>query len=168
MFLVKLGERQAENVGKEIGAPLLKSAMMTQAEVVLQNYDRDRRKVQRRVGYVLLVLLPLPVLLFKAHASSLVILCVALVPALVLGVIVPIVYRRRYHPDHGLKSERRFTALALICRPLGFVLGVVALVAMAMDSPAASHTGIASALAGVIVFAIPQLLAKRSIAYRAE
>lgn len=161
MFLVKLGQRRAENVGKEVRAPLLKSAMISQAEMALRDYDRDRRKVQRRAGYVLLLLLPLPVLLFRAHVSPLVILFVALVPAFVLGVIVPVVYRRRYHPDRGLKSQRRFTVLALICRPLGFVLGVVALVAMAMDSPAANHTGMVSAVLGVIVFAIPQLLAKR-------
>lgn len=102
---------------------------------------------------------PTPAL--QAHASSLAILSIVLVPAFVLGVIVPVVYRRRCHPCRELKYERRFTTLALICRPLGFVLGVAALIAMAMDSPTANHAGMASAVAGVIVFAIPQLLAKR-------
>lgn len=135
--------------------------LIGRGELALHDYDRNRRKVLRRVGYVLLAILPLPVLLSKTHASPLAILSIALIPAFVLGVIVPVVYRRRYHPDRDLKSERRFTALALVCRPVGFLLGVAALLGMAMDSPVASHAGMVTAVVGVIVFAIPQLLAKR-------
>jgi hypothetical protein len=78
-----------------------------------------------------------------------------------LGVIAPVVFRRRHHPDRQLKSERRFTSLALVCRSLAFVLGVTALIALAMDSPSATQTGMASAIGGVIIFAIPQFFAKR-------
>gem|GEM_PF-3709411 len=78
-----------------------------------------------------------------------------------LGVIAPVVFRRRHHPDRHLKSERRFTSLALVCRSLAFLLGVTALIALAMDSPRANQTGMASAIAGVIIFAIPQFVAKR-------
>ena len=124
-------------------------------------YTRSHRRFQRWAGYLLVSAAPLPVLLFTVHAKPLTILSVALVPAFLLGVIAPVVFRRRHHPDRHLKSERRFTSLALVCRSLAFVLGVTALVALAMDSPSATQTGMASAIGGVIIFAIPQFVAKR-------
>ena len=124
-------------------------------------YTRSHRRFQRWAGYLLVSVVPLPVLLFRVHAKPLTILSVALVPAFILGVIAPVLFRRRHHPHRHLKSERRFTSLALACRPLAFVLGVTALIALAMDSPSAAQTGVASAIAGVIIFAIPQFVAKR-------
>ena len=52
-------------------------------------------------------------------------------------------------------------SFALVCRSLAFVLGVTALIALAMDSPSATQTGMASAIGGVIIFSIPQFVAKR-------
>ena len=124
-------------------------------------YSRNRRRYQRWAGYLLVSVVPFPVLLFRVHAKPLTILSVALAPAFLLGVIAPVVFRRRHHPDRHLKSERCFTSLALVCRSLAFVLGVTALIALAMDSPIATRTGMASAIGGVIIFAIPQFVAKR-------
>src|SRR2546430_4247504 len=93
-------------------------------------YCQSERRFQRWAGYLLVSVVPLPVLLLRAHAKPLTILLVALVPAFMLGVIAPIVFRRRYHPDRHLKFERRFTSLALVCRSLAFVLGVTALIAL--------------------------------------
>ena len=124
-------------------------------------YCRSERRFQRWAGYVLVSVVPLPVLLFRVHAKPLTIVSVALLPAFMLGVIAPVVFRRRHHPDRHLKSERRFTSLALVCRSLTFVLGVTALIALAMDSPSAIQTGMASAIGGVIIFVIPQFVAKR-------
>ena len=124
-------------------------------------YSQSQRRFQRWAGYLLVSIVPLPVVLLRAHAKPLTILSVALVPAFILGVIAPVLFRRRHHPDRHLKSERRFTSLALVCRSLAFVLGVTALIALAMDSPSATQTGMASAVAGVVIFAIPQFVAKR-------
>ena len=134
---------------------------MSDRQMTSYDYERSCRRFQRWAGYLLVSVVPLPVLLFRVHAKPLTILSVALVPAFMLGVIAPVVFRRRHHPDRHLKSERRFTSLALICRSLAFVLGVTALIALAMDSPSATQTGMASAVGGVIIFAIPQFVAKR-------
>src|SRR5260370_41211524 len=80
------------------------------------DYSRSQRRFQRWAGYLLVSVLPVPVLLFRAHAKPLTILSVALVPAFILGVIAPVLFRRRHHPDRHLKSERRFTSPALVCR----------------------------------------------------
>src|SRR5258708_34815187 len=140
---------------RKIKEPGYESPMTT------DEYGRSQRRFQRWAGYLLVSVVPLPVLLFRVHAKPLTILSVALVPAFMLGVIAPVVFRRRHHPERHLKSERRFTSLALVCRSLAFVLGVTALLALAMDSPSATQTGMASAIAGVIIFAIPQFVAKR-------
>ena len=134
---------------------------MSDRQMTSYDYERSCRRFQRWAGYLLVSVVPLPVLLFRVHAKPLTILSVALVPAFILGVIAPVVFRRRHHPDRHLKSERRFTSLALVCRSLAFVLGVTALIALAMDSPSATQTGMASAIGGVIICAIPQFVAKR-------
>ena len=134
---------------------------MTDRPMTSYDYERSRRRFQRWAGYLLVSVVPLPVLLFRVHAKPLTILSVALVPAFMLGVIAPVVFRRRHHPDRHLKSERRFTSVALVCRSLAFVLGVTALIALAMDSPRPNPMGMASAIGGVIIFAIPQFVAKR-------
>ena len=96
-------------------------------------YRRSERRFQRWAGYLLVSAVPLPVLLYRVHAKPRTILSAALVPAFMLGVIAPVVFRRRHHPDRHLKSERRFTSLALVCRSLAFVLGVTALIALAIS-----------------------------------
>src|SRR5947199_10080033 len=100
--------------------------------MTIEEYNRSQLRCQRWAGYLLVSVVPLPVLLFRAHAKPLTILSVALVPAFMLGVIAPVVFRRRHHPDRHLKSERRFTSLALVSRSLAFVSGVTALTALAL------------------------------------
>src|SRR5438309_2082548 len=134
---------------------------MSDRPMTSHDYEQSERRFQRWAGYVLVSVVPLPVLLFRVHAKPLTIVSVALLPAFMLGVITPVVFRRRHHPDRHLKAERRFTSLALVCRSLAFVLGVTALIALAMDSPSATETGMASAIGGVIIFAIPHFVAKR-------
>ena len=126
------------------------------------DYDLRRRNLNTRIGVLLLLLIPFPVLLYLYHVDPLLILLLSIVPPFALGVLYPTWWRRRHHPNRELMAERRFTMLSLICRPIAFVCGIVAMVAWPVDSAAAHDTAVAAALATGTMLVVPLFFAPKN------
>ena len=135
---------------------------MPELRVTFQEYARQRKRLNTRLGILILLIIPLPVILYWQHATSIVILLVSLVPPLFVGVLYPTWWRRGHHPNRALKIERRFTAVSLICRPLAFDCGIATLAAWSLDGPGASHAGIVAALATAVMVTVPFFFAPKN------
>ncbi len=135
---------------------------MPGVQLTFQSYERQRKHLNVRLGVLILLLIPLPLLLYRYHVRPPLILLLSSLPPLFLGVFYPTWWRRHHHPNRELTVERRFTTLSLICRPIAFVCGIVALTAWSIDSSAANHAGIAAALATGAMLTLPLFFAPKN------
>jgi hypothetical protein len=135
---------------------------MAGVQLTFTDYERQRKHLNTRLGVLLLLLIPLPMLLYRHHVGPFLILLLSIMPPFVLGVLYPTWWRRRHHPNRESTVERRLTMLSLICRPIAFVCGMVAMAAWSVDSPAAHRAGLAAALATGTMLTVPLFFAPKN------
>jgi hypothetical protein len=117
-----------------------------------QNYERQLRLLNARLGLMVLALLPLPAILIAVGLSPLGMLLVVASLGVSIGILYPLWWRTKHNPLRGSVVERRTRRIAWICRPSGFLCGLAATLSWSVGSKAAEWLALAfSALAAVLL-----------------
>ena len=128
---------------------------MNAKTLALDQYNRDRRRLNTRLGLLMVVLIPLPAILLHARFEPLQMLALIVVVALSVGVIYPMWWRSKHHPYREDGREKRARRIAVICRIVAFVSLIGVMVSWVVGSNVSSWivlaflaTGAAASIVG--------------------
>lgn len=116
-----------------------------------QNYKRQRRRLNTRLGLVVFALLPLPAVLLTVGFSPLRMLLAVASLGMSIGILYPLWWRTKNHPLRASAVEARTRRIAWICRPSGFFCGLAAMLSWSMGSRAAEWAGVALGAAATLL-----------------
>src|SRR3984893_9263985 len=91
-----------------------------------QNYERQRRRLNARLGLMVFALLPLPAILMSVGRASVRMLLVVGSLGASIGILYPMWWRTKHNPLRASAVEARTRRIAWICRPTGFLCGLAA------------------------------------------
>jgi hypothetical protein len=120
---------------------------MAQMEESRLNYERQRRRLNARLGLMVFALLPLPAILIAVGLSPLRMLLVVASLGVSIGILYPLWWRAKHNPFRASVVERRTRRIAWICRPSGFLCGLAAMLSCSVGSKAAEWVALAFATA---------------------
>ena len=82
-----------------------------------QNYERQRRRLNARLGLMVFALLPLPAILIAVGLSPLRMLLVVASLGVSIGILYPMWWRTKHNPLRASAVETRTRRIAWVCRP---------------------------------------------------
>src|SRR6266852_8302832 len=91
-----------------------------------RNYERQRRRLNARLGLMVFALLPLPAILIAVGLSPLKMLLAVASLGMSIGILYPMWWRTKHNPLRASPVEARSRRSACVCRPGGIVGGVAA------------------------------------------
>src|SRR5438046_8431463 len=97
-----------------------KGTSMNAKTLALDQYNRDRRRLNTRLGLFMVALIPVPAILLHARFEPLQMLATLVVVALSVGVIYPMWWRSKHHPYREDGREKRALRIAVVCRIVAF------------------------------------------------
>lgn len=127
---------------------------MNAKTLALDQYNRDRRRLNMRLGLLMVVLIPLPAILLRARFEPLQMLALIVVVALSVGVIYPVWWRSKHHPYREDGREKRARRIAVVCRAVAFVSLVGVMASWVVGSDVSSWIALAFLVAGAAAFAL--------------
>src|SRR6266852_6847275 len=92
-----------------------------------RNYERQRRRLNARLGLMVFALLPLPAILIAVGLSPLKMLLAVASLEMSIGILYPMWWRTKHNPLRASVVERRTRRNACICRTSGFLCGIAEL-----------------------------------------
>jgi len=101
-----------------------------------RNYERQRRRLNARLGLMVFALLPLPAILIAVGLSPLRMLLVVASLGVSIGILYPLWWRTKHNPLRASVVERRTRRIAWICRPSGFLCGLAAMLSWSVGGAA--------------------------------
>src|SRR4029077_15689959 len=110
---------------------------------VWQNYERQRRRLNARLGLIVFALLPLPAILVAVGLSPLKMLLAVASLGMSIGILYPMWWRTKHNPLRASAVETRTRGIAWVCRPSGFVCGLAATLCWSVAERAAELGGVA-------------------------
>jgi O-antigen/teichoic acid export membrane protein len=116
-----------------------------------QNYERQRRRLNARLGLMVFAFLPLPAILIAVGFSPLRMLLVVASLGVSIGILYPLWWRTKHNPLRASVVERRTRRIAWICRPGGFLCGLAAMLSWSEGSRAAEWVALASGAASAFL-----------------
>ena len=120
----------------------------------LDQYTRDRRRLNTRLGLFMVALIPLPAILLHARFEPLQMLATIVVLAVGVGIVYPVWWRSRHHPYREDGREKRTRLIALVCRIVAFVSLVGGMVSWVVGSDVSSWIALAFLAAGAAAFIV--------------
>jgi len=117
-----------------------------------QNYERQRRRLNSRLGLMVFALLPLPAILIAVRLSPLRMLLVVASLSVSIGILYPMWWRAKHNPLRGSPVEVRTRRIAWVCRPTAFFCGLAAMLSWSMGSSAAEWVALAFGTAAALFF----------------
>ena len=111
-----------------------------------KNYERERRRLNARLGLTVFALLPLPAILIAVGLSPLRMLLAVASLGMGIGILYPMWWRTKHNPFRTSGEERRTRRIAWACRPGGFLCGLAAMLSWSVAQWVALAFGAASAL----------------------
>jgi hypothetical protein len=142
-IVVLPGNRQVkDSTSREYGGPMQES---------WENYDRQRRRLNARLGLMVFALLPLPAILIVVGLSPLRMLLVVASLSVGIGILYPLWWRTKHNPLRTSVVERRTRRIAWICRPSGFLCGIAAMLSWSVGTDAAEWLAWAFAAAAFLL-----------------
>jgi hypothetical protein len=120
-------------------------------EVSWREYEQQRRRLNSRLGLVVLALLPLPAILIAAGLSPLRMLLIVASLGASVGILYPLWWRTKHNPLHVAVVERRSRRIAWICRPSGFLCGIAAMLSWSVGTEAAEWVALAFGAAAFLL-----------------
>src|SRR5437773_7968385 len=114
----------------------------------LEQYTRDRRRLNTRLGLLVVVLIPLPAILLHARFEPLQMLATVVIVAVGVGIVYPVWWRSKHHPYREDGREKRTRLIAAACRTLAFVSLVGIMVSWVVGSDLSSWIALAFLVAG--------------------
>jgi hypothetical protein len=116
-----------------------------------QHYERQRRRLNARLGLMVFALLPLPAILMAVGLSPLRMLLVVASLGMSIGILYPMWWRMNHNPHRALVVESRARRIAWVCRPSGFLCGLAATLSWAVGGRVAEVVGVAFGIAAVLL-----------------
>lgn len=127
---------------------------MNARTLALDQYNRDRRRLNTRLGLLIVVLIPLPAMLLRARFEPLLMLAVVMVIAVVVGIVYPVWWRSKHHPYREDGREKRARLVVVTCRTVTLVSLVGFMVSWAVGSPLSSWIALAFLVLGGMAFIV--------------
>ena len=124
---------------------------MGSTEVSWQEYEKQRRLLNARLGLVVFALLPLPAILIAFDFSPLGMLLIVASLGVSIGILYPLWWRTKHNPVRASVVETRTRRIAWVCRPSGFLCGLAAMSSWSVGSRAAEWVAVAFAAAAALL-----------------
>src|SRR5579863_9828447 len=115
------------------------------------NYERQRRRLNARLGLMVFALLPLPAILIAVGLSPLKMLLAVASLGMSIGILYPMWWRTKHNPLRTSVVERRTRRIAWLCRPSGFLCGLAAMLSWSVGSMAARWVSLAFGVAAALL-----------------
>ena len=125
-----------------------KVTTMNPKTLAFDQYTRDRRRLNTRLGLFMVALIPLPAILLHARFEPLQMLATVVAGALGAGIVYPVWWRSRHHPYREDGREKRTRLVAVVCRTVAFVSAVGVMVSWVVGSDVSSWIALAFLAAG--------------------
>ena len=122
--------------------------------LALDQYNRDRRRLNTRIGLLMILLIPLPAILLRARFKPLEMLAAVVVAAVVLGIVYPLWWRSKHHPYREDGREQRTRRIAVACRTVAFISLVGFMVTWVVGSDVSSWIALTFLSAGAAAFIV--------------
>jgi peptidoglycan/LPS O-acetylase OafA/YrhL len=132
----------------------LKVTPMNAKTLVLDQYNRDRRRLNTRLGLLMVVLIPVPSILLRARFEPLEMLAVVVGIALGVGIVYPVWWRSKHHPRREDAMEKRARRIAVVCRTVAFASLVGVMVSWVVGSNVSSWIALAFFAMGTSAFIV--------------
>ena len=116
---------------------------MITTTVPLEEYTRDRRRLNATLSLLIVGLIPLPAILLHARFKPLEMLVTVVAVAAGVGIVYPVCWRSKHHPYRGDKREKRTRLIALTCRTAAFTSLVGFMVSWAVGSTSSAWVALA-------------------------
>jgi hypothetical protein len=116
-----------------------------------ENYERERRRLNARLGLTVFALLPLPAILIAVGLSPLRMLLAVASLGMGIGILYPMWWRSKHNPLRASAVEARSRRIAWVCRPSGFFLGLAAVLSGSMGGMAAEWAALAFGAASALL-----------------
>ncbi len=94
---------------------------MNAKTLALNQYARDRRRLNRRLGLFMVALIPLPAILLRARFEPPQMLAIVVAVAVGTGIVYPVWWRSKHHPYREDAREKRTRLISVTCRTVAFV-----------------------------------------------
>jgi hypothetical protein len=120
-------------------------------EVTWREYEQQRRRLNSRLGLVVLALLPLPAILIAAGLSPLRMLLIVASLGVSVGILYPLWWRTKHNPVRASVGETRTRRIAWVCRPSGFLCGLAAMLSWSVGSTSAQWVSLAFGVAAALL-----------------
>ena len=124
---------------------------MRPMEVSSQEYEQQRRRLNARLGLVVLALLPLPAILIATGLSPLRMLLIVVSLGVSIGILYPLWWRTKHNPVRAWVVETRARRIAWVCRPSGLLCGLAAMLSWSVGSEAAECVALVFAAAAFLL-----------------
>ena len=111
--------------------------------LVLDRYTHDRRRMNTRLGLLMVGLIPLPAILLHARFEPLEMLVTVVAVAVGVGIVYPAWWRSKHHPYREDKREKRTRLITLTCRTAAFVSLVAFMVSWVVGTDLSSWIALA-------------------------
>lgn len=127
---------------------------MNAKTLALDQYNRDRRRLNTRLGVVMVALIPLPAILLHLRFEPLQMLATVVVLALGAGIVYPVWWRSKYHPYREDGCEKRTRLVVVTCRTVAFVSFVGFMVSWVVGGTLSSWIALGFLVAGTVTFIV--------------
>ena len=127
---------------------------MNAKTLALDQYNRERRRLNMRLGLLMVLLIPLPAILLRARFEPLQMLALIVAVALTVGVIYPVWWRSKHHPSREDGREKRARRLAVVCRTVAFLSLIGVMVSWVVGSNVSSWSALAFLATGAAAFIV--------------
>lgn len=131
-------------------------------EVSWQEYEKQRRRLNARLGLIVFALLPLPAILMAVGLSPLRMLLLVASLGVSIGILYPMWWRTKNNPLRASAVEARTRRIAWVCRPSGFFCGLAATLCWSVGGTAAELGGVALGVAAALLLAFSYFSDKRA------
>ena len=127
-----------------------------------QNYERQRRRLNARLGLMVFALLPLPAILIAVGLSPLRMLLIVASLGVIIGILYPMWWRTKHNPLRASAVETRTRRIAWVCRPSGFLCGLAAMLSWSVGSRAAEWVALAFGAASALLLSFSYFSDKKA------
>ena len=127
-----------------------------------QNYERQRRRLNTRLGLMVFALLPFPAILIAVGLSPLKMLLAIASVGMSIGILYPMWWRTKHNPLRASAVEARTRRIAWICRPSVFLCGLAATLSWSVGGKAAELGGVAFGVAAALLLVLTYFSDKRA------
>jgi len=127
-----------------------------------KNYERERRRLNVRLGLTVFALLPLPAIFIAVGLSPLRMLLAVASLGMGIGILYPMWWRSKHNPLRASAVEARTRRIAWVCRPSSFLCGLAATLSWSVGGRAAELGGLAFGVAAALLLAFSYFSDKRA------